>query len=119
MIRPPPRSTLFPYTTLFRSGEGLERLVDLLRRMRRHQAGAQPALRRRHRGRDDGVGEHARVEQLAPEEERLFERADEHRDDGGLGGTDLEAEPAQPVLQPPRIYPQSLAPLGLLLQDAP
>src|SRR5687767_15474678 len=26
MIRPPPRSTLFPYTTLFRS----ERLVDLL-----------------------------------------------------------------------------------------
>src|SRR5687768_18328677 len=22
MIRPPPRSTLFPYTTLFRSGEG-------------------------------------------------------------------------------------------------
>src|SRR5687768_18280176 len=25
MIRPPPRSTLFPYTTLFRSGAGLER----------------------------------------------------------------------------------------------
>src|SRR3712207_8274491 len=24
MIRRPPRSTLFPYTTLFRSGEGLE-----------------------------------------------------------------------------------------------
>src|SRR3712207_7284959 len=23
MIRPPPRSTLFPYTTLFRSGRGL------------------------------------------------------------------------------------------------
>src|SRR5437762_8125491 len=26
MIRPPPRSTLFPYTTLFRSQEGLSRL---------------------------------------------------------------------------------------------
>src|SRR5437016_6580191 len=25
MIRPPPRSTLFPYTTLFRSGGGLAR----------------------------------------------------------------------------------------------
>src|SRR5687768_17867656 len=24
MIRPPPRSTLFPYTTLFRSGRGLQ-----------------------------------------------------------------------------------------------
>src|SRR3712207_8209607 len=24
MIRPPPRSTLFPYTTLFRSGHGLD-----------------------------------------------------------------------------------------------
>src|SRR5688572_31517432 len=29
MIRPPPRSTLFPYTTLFRSLRG-ERLVDLV-----------------------------------------------------------------------------------------
>src|SRR5256885_11611567 len=26
MIRPPPRSTLFPYTTLFRSRQGLARL---------------------------------------------------------------------------------------------
>src|SRR2546430_15786910 len=28
MIRRPPRSTLFPYTTLFRSGEGLLQIVD-------------------------------------------------------------------------------------------
>src|SRR5256885_15875327 len=28
MIRRPPRSTLFPYTTLFRSRHGLVRLVD-------------------------------------------------------------------------------------------
>src|SRR5690348_17892084 len=27
MLRPPPRSTLFPYTTLFRSGEGAELIV--------------------------------------------------------------------------------------------
>src|SRR5437870_10783914 len=31
MIRPPPRSTLFPYTTLFRSRTG----PDVLRRLRR------------------------------------------------------------------------------------
>src|SRR5947209_8845295 len=34
MIRPPPRSTLFPYTTLFRSPRriGVEELVDRLRK---------------------------------------------------------------------------------------
>src|SRR3712207_7921863 len=36
MIRRPPRSTLFPYTTLFRSHELLPRLVDLLARGRRN-----------------------------------------------------------------------------------
>src|SRR3712207_6930757 len=30
MIRRPPRSTLFPYTTLFRSGEALRDLEDIL-----------------------------------------------------------------------------------------
>src|SRR5258706_11283086 len=29
MIRPPPKSTLFPYTTLFRSGRSFRRLVPL------------------------------------------------------------------------------------------
>src|SRR5437764_7952757 len=32
MTRPPPRSTLFPYTTLFRSLADLKRLGDLLKR---------------------------------------------------------------------------------------
>src|SRR3712207_6922331 len=32
MIRRPPRSTLFPYTTLFRSRRGAERIVDLVGR---------------------------------------------------------------------------------------
>src|SRR3712207_8369563 len=30
MIRRPPRSTLFPYTTLFRSDVGLQRLAEVL-----------------------------------------------------------------------------------------
>src|SRR2546430_5453225 len=30
MIRRPPRSTLFPYTTLFRSLAGVERAIDVL-----------------------------------------------------------------------------------------
>src|SRR2546430_4207437 len=44
MIRPPPRSTLFPYTTLFRSDESVFRAlgfiggkVDLLRAYETHQ----------------------------------------------------------------------------------
>src|SRR5262245_63755013 len=32
MIPPPPRSTLFPYTTLFRSGVGLAQLDGVVRR---------------------------------------------------------------------------------------
>src|SRR3712207_7153329 len=50
MIRRPPRSTLFPYTTLFRSGEAtaqLEEVVDALARLgrdlRRLERRAQPA----------------------------------------------------------------------------
>src|SRR5256885_14294120 len=38
MIRRPPRSTLFPYTTLFRSGDGARRGVAL-RQFRRDSAG--------------------------------------------------------------------------------
>src|SRR5437773_8932497 len=49
MIRRPPRSTLFPYTTLFRSaddgGEPAPRSVDLARRPHGVRAGAdQPCL---------------------------------------------------------------------------
>src|SRR5690349_23630740 len=38
MIRRPPRSTLFPYTTLFRSGQRLQRLTHLLDTDMGHQA---------------------------------------------------------------------------------
>src|SRR5690349_22709749 len=41
MIRPPPRSTLFPYTTLFRSRQGVTGLhhVGPVRRRRRRRRG--------------------------------------------------------------------------------
>src|SRR3712207_8755482 len=47
MIRRPPRSTLFPYTTLFRSGRGGARagVAVLLRRPDDHQARHRPAVR--------------------------------------------------------------------------
>src|SRR3712207_8673980 len=48
MIRRPPRSTLFPYTTLFRSVFGLDHLVDLAGALVDHggAAVAQVALHR-------------------------------------------------------------------------
>src|SRR3712207_7707651 len=54
MIRRPPRSTLFPYTTLFRSSYRSSGLIVLLRRDRRDDrgGGATP----RSSGRDDRGG---------------------------------------------------------------
>src|SRR5256885_12560899 len=53
MIRRPPRSTLFPYTTLFRSEHG----VALALRVARHRAvhARQHAHHPDHRGRGDGA----------------------------------------------------------------
>src|SRR5436309_3810227 len=78
MIRPPPRSTLFPYTTLFRSGSGHQRILQ-------HQP-AQPAERE---GDVRGFGaeaepqvrggwievQHLAVGRGAP---RQFDRSEEH-----------------------------------------
>src|SRR3712207_7755801 len=61
MIRRPPRSTLFPYTTLFRS-----RLVEL--------AHEQHAADLRHRL-DEEDARHDRVPREVPLEERLVDRA--------------------------------------------
>src|SRR3712207_7073587 len=62
MIRRPPRSTLFPYTTLFRSG-GVEELVDLRRQRRaaRHEI-AQPPARPRLQLREDEALRHGILE---------------------------------------------------------
>src|SRR5436189_5167511 len=51
MIRRPPRSTLFPYTTLFRSARGRRR-GRCTRRRRRRRAGSCRRPRRRARERD-------------------------------------------------------------------
>src|SRR2546422_9817316 len=53
MIRRPPRSTLFPYTTLFRSDEAPREM----RREGRHHAA--PTLRARAAGRREAEGAHA------------------------------------------------------------
>src|SRR5215469_18081179 len=45
MIRRPPRSTLFPYTTLFRSDQPQARLRQRARH-RWHRSGGRPALQR-------------------------------------------------------------------------
>src|SRR5690242_21420755 len=50
MLRPPPRSTLFPYTTLFRSRlviEGLEQVADRLLELRLDQRPRPPSGKRR------------------------------------------------------------------------
>src|SRR2546430_6287512 len=73
MIRRPPRSTLFPYTTLFRSVGGGERVVDVADRhhpgldrdrLTRHPAGIAPAVELFVMP----VGDHGHVLQLRSEE---------------------------------------------------
>src|SRR3712207_7451532 len=68
MIRRPPRSTLFPYTTLFRSRRGfVGRLEDRLKRLEEH---------------DNRVGYTAAVQMLADEDFAVLlpylERSEEH-----------------------------------------
>src|SRR3712207_7740649 len=66
MIRRPPRSTLFPYTTLFRSAERQPER-DLDEDEARHRAEQAQSLqhpdRRDDRRRDDQPGEHEEVDQ--------------------------------------------------------
>src|SRR3989454_12325186 len=62
MIRRPPRSTLFPYTTLFRSPEEIGRLADLAeRQMAEALARKRPEMARVARERLAAVGDRARV----------------------------------------------------------
>ena len=56
------------------------------------------------------------VEQPAPHEEGLLQRADQHRHDRRLGGPDVEAQAPEAVLQPAGVGPQAVAALGLVLQ---
>src|SRR3712207_7181860 len=79
MIRRPPRSTLFPYTTLFRS----EGAVDLLGLPPRHRGGGLgPRRHELRRGERRGAdGEHQPPEAGAPQQRpprRARRRSEEH-----------------------------------------
>src|SRR2546425_6300407 len=71
MIRRPPRSTLFPYTTLFRSG----RDDPVLRRARRRRARAARHAQRRSRRRGRAGPAGAAADRLLPP---LLRRSEEH-----------------------------------------
>src|SRR3712207_7500255 len=68
MIRRPPRSTLFPYTTLFRSREVRERPASLARATSR-QTGRALLL---------SEGRHAGVHRAGMRAARFVERSEEH-----------------------------------------
>src|SRR5256885_3950345 len=72
MIRRPPRSTLFPYTTLFRSAVRPIRPLSHLSRADQHTSASAPVGRDEHRrvGRRRGVGRWA-VERLDRKSTRL------------------------------------------------
>src|SRR5260370_38343385 len=82
MIRRPPRSTLFPYTTLFRSEEeGVQSAVDLV------VAAVQLSL-----------GDALRLERCQPDVGRLLELGQRPELDG-LRGAGLGAGRLEPALQ--------------------
>src|SRR3712207_7900542 len=70
MIRRPPRSTLFPYTTLFRSDRIGVHAMDL----HRHPGGPRAELRRR----DAGVHQHRTLRAGAGLGQVLRRRSEEH-----------------------------------------
>src|SRR5207253_9859060 len=79
MLRPPPRTTLFPYTTLFRSDEAVEikRLNREQRYNRRQDHRSDPARLKRqlpHQGEDEDDTHHA--EAVRPQ--RIAIRSEEH-----------------------------------------
>src|SRR3712207_7372316 len=72
MIRRPPRSTLFPYTTLFRSGLRLER--GLVLRPADRLRGGGPERQREHRA----GGEQSLSHGFLPLQRRNLKRSEEH-----------------------------------------
>src|SRR2546430_5936972 len=80
MIRRPPRSTLFPYTTLFRSEEG-ERAEGVEDAGHEAHAPVEEAVRHRHRGHEGHEPEGHAQAAVGPQEvarERADERSEEH-----------------------------------------
>src|SRR3712207_7524552 len=75
MIRRPPRSTLFPYTTLFRS-QSVERQVDGAG-VEEHRGEEPPELSLGHQQRHHGPHPHQHAEVAEPPEDDL-DRSEEH-----------------------------------------
>src|SRR5688572_31772851 len=61
MVRTPPRSTLFPYTTLFRSQPGFVRLPSRRTDDHVHATRGQPRQVRRHRVAERKINRHRRL----------------------------------------------------------
>src|SRR3712207_6867273 len=74
MIRRPPRSTLFPYTTLFRSARGIQRPLGLAERVGRLEDGRDEPR--------DRLGRHRNA--------KPFAQRNEHRRAGGGGARGLD-----------------------------
>src|SRR5688572_31447565 len=80
MIRRPPRSTLFPYTTLFRSEAGQGRHEADRERERERAGGCEPAGEDPSHARPAGdLAQHARLEPCGRlDHGKLRERSEEH-----------------------------------------
>src|SRR3712207_7778794 len=76
MIRRPPRSTLFPYTTLFRSFEGRSVRANILRVLASQAATDSEFLGRVRKDLEGTIIEYGY--HLTAEEMRLAERSEEH-----------------------------------------
>src|SRR5437762_9994374 len=82
MTPPPPRSTLFPYTTLFRSAVPFAQLADSVREALHH--GALPLLEAGHVHLDRACldpsfgGPFDRVDEVRSVDKRLTRRSEEH-----------------------------------------
>src|SRR3989442_13556544 len=90
MIRRPPRSTLFPYTTLFRSQGAQARLrrrtIPLLGERARAGDGGDRRLREDHPGQEvrrDPGGTHRREPRLGADHELAVARENEYTVEGG------------------------------------
>src|SRR3989475_9747165 len=107
MIRRPPRSTLFPYTTLFRSGRGGKRRAQLAQQAAQEAAG--PAASWRIAGpphRRDGIllrfvveGHRGHDGQIAPRVVVAVEEGELLLAVGGIvGGIEVERDPGGAAL---------------------
>src|SRR2546430_10504879 len=78
MIRRPPRSPLFPYTTLFRSAEDASPILDRNLAVRHHEGNRQISLNLRRQGGEPVEGVSGAAGQDFPATEREGLRSEEH-----------------------------------------